>query len=161
MSSDFCSLLNAKRCPPNPSILTLPTTTKWNQEDYGNVDWCLFIATLVIMKGAFKITKIPPNQPAKCYTFIGEAICHWERTSTFQSQLDNEERLIIRLLGHLPRWFFSDFKLYDLPRANFEEDLYHRSWILESWHMQGHWVAIWSPHFHNQFAEFTPLNYSQ
>ena len=38
-----------------------------------NGDCCLFIVTLVVMKRAFKITKIPPDQPAKCYTFIEEA----------------------------------------------------------------------------------------
>ena len=91
MSSDFCSLLNAKRCPPNPSILTFPTTIKQNQEDYGNGDCCLFIVTLVIMKRAFKITEIPLDQPAKFYTFIGKSICHWERIATFQSQLDIAE----------------------------------------------------------------------
>ena len=91
MSSDFCSLLNAKRCPPNPSIPTLPTTTKRNQEDYGNGDCCLFIVTLVVMKRAFRVAEIPPDQPAKCYKFIGEAIFHWERTATFHSQLDIAE----------------------------------------------------------------------
>ena len=56
-----------------------------------NGDCCLFIVTLVVMKRAFKITEIPPDQPAKCYTFIGEVICHWEITATFQSQLDIAE----------------------------------------------------------------------